>query len=73
MELYLGDCIEVLKKLPDGYVDLVLADPPYGTTKCKWDSVIPIDDLWSQLKRVKKDNAGIVMTASQPFTSTFVA
>lgn len=64
-----GDCLELMKDIPDGSVDMVLADPPYGTTSCKWDSVIPFEPMWEQLLRVTKDNAAIVMTAVQPFTS----
>jgi len=65
----LGDCLERMKEIPDGSVDMVLTDPPYGTTACKWDSVIPMEPMWEQLKRVIKPNGAIVMTASQPFTS----
>jgi len=72
MKLMLGDCLEQMKKIPDGSVDMVLADPPYGTTACKWDSVIPFEPMWEQLKRVTKKNGAIVMTASQPFTSALV-
>ena len=68
-----GDCLERMKDIPDGSVDLILADPPYGTTACKWDSVIPFDQMWEQLKRVIKPNGAIVMTASQPFTSILIA
>jgi site-specific DNA-methyltransferase (adenine-specific) len=71
-ELYLGDCLEVMKDIPDGSVDMVLTDPPYGTTQCKWDSVIPFEPMWEQLRRVTKKNGAIVMTASQPFTSALV-
>lgn len=71
-ELYLGDCLEMMKDIPDGSVDMVLTDPPYGTTACKWDSVIPFEPMWEQLKRVTKKNGAIVMTASQPFTSALV-
>lgn len=67
-----GDCLEVMKYIPDGSIDLVLCDPPYGTTACKWDSVIPLEPMWEQLKRVIKPNGAIVMTASQPFTSILV-
>jgi site-specific DNA-methyltransferase (adenine-specific) len=67
-----GDCLELMKEIPDGSVDLVLTDPPYGTTACKWDSIIPFEPMWEQLKRVTKKNGAIVMTASQPFTSTLV-
>ena len=68
-----GDCLELMKEIPDGSVDMVLADPPYGTTACKWDSVIPFEPMWEQLKRVTKQNAAIVMTASQPFTTSLIA
>ena len=71
--LMLGDCLERMKEIPDGSVDLILADPPYGTTACKWDSVIPLEPMWEQLKRVIKPNGAIVMTAMQPFTTTLIA
>lgn len=67
-----GDCLERMKEIPDGSVDLVLTDPPYGTTACKWDSIIPLEPMWEQLKRIIKPNGAIVMTASQPFTSILV-
>jgi len=66
-KLFHGDCLEVLPKISE--VDMILADPPYGTTACKWDSVIPLEPMWVQLQRVIKPNGAIVMTASQPFTS----
>ena len=72
IQLMLGDCLERMKEIPDGSVDMVLADPPYGTTACKWDSIIPFEPMWEQLKRVTKKNGAIVMTASQPFTSALV-
>lgn len=72
IDLRQGDCLDLMKDIPDGSVDMVMADPPYGTTACKWDSVIPLEPMWDQLKRVTKKNAAIVMTASQPFTSTLV-
>ena len=68
----LGDCLERMKEIPDGSVDMILADPPYGTTACKWDSVIPFEPMWEQLKRVIKPNGAIVLFASQPFTSILV-
>jgi site-specific DNA-methyltransferase (adenine-specific) len=68
-----GDCLGKIKDIPDGSVDLVLTDPPYGTTACKWDSIIPLEPMWEQLKRVIKPNGAIVMTASQPFTTTLIA
>ena len=67
-----GDCLELMKTIPDGSVDMVLTDPPYGTTACKWDTVIPLEPMWEQLKRITKKNGAIVMTASQPFTSVLV-
>lgn len=67
-----GDCLELMKDIPDGSVDMILADLPYGTTACKWDTIIPFDPLWEQYKRVIKDNGAIVLTASQPFTSALV-
>ena len=73
IELMHGDCLEKMKDIPDGSVDMVLADPPYGTTACKWDLVIPIKPMWGQLKRIIKPNGAIVMTASQPFTSILVS
>lgn len=69
IELMLGDCLDRMKEIPDGSVDMVLADPPYGTTACKWDSIIPLGAMWTELKRVVKSNGAIVMTAAQPFSS----
>ena len=68
-----GDCLERMKEIPDGSVDLILTDPPYGTTACKWDSAIPLEPMWNELKRIIKPNGAIVMTASQPFTSVLGA
>jgi len=67
-----GDCLEEMKRLPDNSVDMILCDLPYGTTACKWDTVIPFEPLWTEYKRVAKKNAAIVLTASQPFTSSLV-
>jgi len=72
ISLFHGDCLEVMKEITDGSIDMVLTDPPYGTTACKWDSVIPFEPMWEQLKRVTKKNGAIVMTASQPFTSVMI-
>ena len=69
----LGDCLERMAELDDGSVDMVLCDLPYGTTACKWDSVIPFEPLWEQYRRVTKPNAAIVLTASQPFTTALIA
>jgi len=71
-EILLGDCLELMKQLPDQSVDMILCDLPYGTTACKWDAIIPFDKLWEQYERAAKPNAPIVLTASQPFTSTLV-
>ena len=68
-----GDCLERMKEIESGSVDMVLADVPYGTTQCKWDSVIPLAPMWEQLKRIIKPSGAIVMTASQPFTTTLIA
>lgn len=70
--LYKGDCLEEMKKIPDGSVDMILCDLPYGTTQNKWDAVIPFDKLWAQYLRVAKPEAAIVLTAAQPFTSALV-
>ena len=70
--LLLGDTLERMKEIPDGNVDMVLCDLPYGTTACKWDVVIPFEPLWAAYRRVCKKNAAIVLTASQPFTSALV-
>ena len=67
-----GDCLEEMKKIPDGSIDLVLTDPPYGTTACKWDTRIPFEPMWEQLKRITKKNGAIVLFGSQPFTSALV-
>lgn len=69
VKLMFGDCLERMKEIPSGSVDMILTDPPYGTTACKWDSIIPLEPMWEQLKRIIKPNGAIVMTASQPFTS----
>jgi len=72
IKLILGDCLEVMKEIPDGSVDMVLTDPPYGTTACKWDTIIPFEPMWANLKRIVKPNGAIVLMASQPFTSALV-
>ena len=71
-EVLQGDCLELMKDIPDGSVDMILADLPYGTTACKWDTIIPFEPLWKQYKRIIKPNGAIVLTASQPFTSALV-
>ena len=62
-----GDCLELMKRIPDGSVDMILCDLPYGTTRNKWDSVIPLGPLWKEYKRVIKERGAIVLTAAQPF------
>jgi site-specific DNA-methyltransferase (adenine-specific) len=73
IRLMLGNCLERMKEIDAGSVDAVIADPPYGTTACKWDSVIPLEPMWEQLKRVIKPNGAIVLTAAQPFTTALIA
>ena len=68
-----GDCLELMPTIETGSVDLVLTDPPYGTTACKWDSIIPLEPMWENLKRLRKERAAVVMTASQPFTTTLIS
>ena len=72
-ELWQGNCLELMKNIPDGSVDAVICDPPYGTTACKWDSIIPLEPMWKELKRVAKDNAAIVLFGSQPFTTKLIS
>jgi site-specific DNA-methyltransferase (adenine-specific) len=70
--LMLGDCLERMREIESGTVDLVLADLPYGTTRCAWDSIIPLAPLWEQYRRVLKKRGAVVLTAAQPFTSALV-
>lgn len=67
-----GDCIKVMARIADSSVDMILADLPYGTTRNKWDSILPLEALWEQYRRIAKPDAAIVLTAAQPFTSTLV-
>lgn len=67
-----GDCLEVMKSIPDGSIDAIITDPPYGTTACKWDSIIPFEPMWAELKRIIKPNGAIVLFGSQPFTSALI-
>lgn len=71
-QFWLGDCLDLMAKIPDGSIDMVLCDLPYGTTACKWDAIIPFEQLWTHYWRVCKPNAAIVLTAAQPFTSALV-
>jgi site-specific DNA-methyltransferase (adenine-specific) len=69
IDLRLGDCLEVMKTIEDNSIDAIITDPPYGTTSCKWDSVIPFDLMWEQLNRIIKPNGAIVLFCSEPFSS----
>ena len=71
-QIYNMDCLEGMKLIDDKSIDMILCDLPYGTTACKWDTIIPFEPLWEQYKRIIKDNGAIVLTASQPFTSALV-
>lgn len=71
-KIYEGDCLEIMPRIADKSIDMILCDLPYGTTACKWDQTIPFDPLWNEYKRLIKDHGAIVLTASQPFTSALV-
>ena len=71
-KIYNEDCLEGMKRIPDGSVDCVICDLPYGTTACKWDIVIPFKELWQQYKRIIKDNGAIILFSKQPFTSDLI-
>ena len=73
MQLLHGDCLKLLQEIPDGSVDLVLCDPPYGTTDCSWDSVLPFDRLWAEYNRVVKPDGAVVLFATQPYTTQLIA
>lgn len=73
IQLTQGDCLELMKAIPDASVDLILCDLPYGTTACKWDEIIPFDLLWDQYRRVLKPGCAIVLHATQPFTTAMIA
>jgi len=68
-KLLKGDCLELMKDLPDKSIDFILTDPPYGTTACKWDYVIPFEPMWKQLNRITKSNGAIVLFGCEPFSS----
>lgn len=71
-KLVQGDCLKIMPHIPDKSIDMILCDLPYGTTACKWDTIIPFEPLWEQYKRIVKDHGAIVLTASQPFTSALI-
>lgn len=73
IQLHLGDCFDVLPTLAAGSIDFICADVPYGTTECKWDSVLDLEYMWRELYRAAKPNAAIVIFSAQPFTSVLVA
>lgn len=72
-QIFNENCLEGMKRIPDKSIDMILCDLPYGTTACQWDSIIPLEALWAQYKRITKDNGAIVLFGSQPFTSLLVA
>lgn len=71
-EILLGDCLELMKDIPNESIDMILADLPYGTTACKWDTIIPFDKLWEQYERIIKPNGAIVLFGNQPFTTSLI-
>jgi len=71
-KIFNEDCLIGMQRIPDKSIDCIICDLPYGTTACKWDTIIPFEPLWEQYKRIIKDNGAIVLTASQPFTSALV-
>lgn len=72
IELKCGDCLELMKDIPDGSVDMVLCDLPFGVTQNRWDTVIPFEPLWAQYRRVVKTDGAIVLNCMQPFTSALI-
>jgi len=68
-EILLGDCLELMKDIPNGSIDMILCDLPYGTTQCKWDTIIPFEPLWKQYERIIKPNGAIVLFGGEPFSS----
>ena len=68
-ELWQGNCLELMKNIPNGSVDAVICDPPYGTTACKWDSIIPFHEMWEELNRITKEKAVIALFGTEPFSS----
>lgn len=72
IDLKCGDCLELMKDIPDKSIDMILCDLPYGTTKNKWDSIIPLDKLWEQYERIIKDTGAIVLFSQMPFTAELI-
>lgn len=73
MQLLKGDCLELMSDIPDNSIDMILCDLPYGTTACKWDTIIPFNELWKSYNRVIKDNGAIVLFSAQPFTTKLIS
>jgi len=73
IELIEGDCLEIMRELPDASIDMVLCDLPYGTTACAWDSIVPLEEMWTAYKRLVRSGGAIVLTAAQPFTTALIA
>lgn len=72
IDLYNGDCLEIMKEIPDKSIDMILCDLPYGTTRCSWDTVIDMEKLWCQYKRLIKPKGAIILFSAEPFTSILV-
>lgn len=72
MNLYNGDCLELMRDIPDGSIDMILCDLPYGTTACNWDTIIPFEPLWEQYERIIKEDGAIVLFGAEPFTSRLI-
>lgn len=72
VQLHQGDCLDLMNGIPDGSIDMILCDLPYGTTNCKWDSIIPFNQLWEQYNRISKKDGAIVLFAAQPFTTKLI-
>jgi site-specific DNA-methyltransferase (adenine-specific) len=73
MELWKGDCLVEMDKIAGKSIDMILCDLPYGTTNCKWDSILPLDNLWAEYKRILKQNGVVVLTSTEPFTSVLIS
>ena len=72
IKLLHGDCLELMKEIPDKSIDMILCDLPYGVTACKWDTVIPFEPLWKQYNRIIKDTGAICLFGQEPFTSKLI-
>ena len=70
--LYQGNCLELMRNIPNKSIDMVLCDLPYGTTQCSWDIVIPFEPLWKEYKRIIKDNGAVLLFSAQPFTGELI-